>query len=395
MAGAFARLRQGFTPEERAAVAVNELTRIDGVDVALMLGFPSGPGITRVAADGAFNGRDPWLFVDGCGAYLRRQLETGRTLEDWSEHREAHEQPSCTWGETGLRAVHLEPIAANGVVVGGIVAGSMTPNGRARLVELTPLIAEFGAMVAALVAPEVAKRREVNDLRATIERVLADRAFHSVFQPAFDINAGTLVGYEALTRFTDGTRPDLRFAQGVAAGLGLELEEATMAAALAAAAALPAGSWLSLNASPELILEHQRLSALLACRGKRRIILEVTEHAVVADYGALREAVADLGEGVEIAVDDAGAGFASLRHVIELRPGYVKLDISLIRGVGDDGARQALVAGMVHFAAETGCLLVAEGIETDTELAALRRLGIGLGQGYLLGRPGPLPAISA
>lgn len=394
VAGAFSRLRQGGTPEDRAAVAVNELTRIDGVDVAFMLGFPSGPGITRVAADGNFMDRDPWLFVEGCGAYLRRQLEAGRTLEDWSEHRQAHEQPSCAWGQAGLTAAYLEPVAADGVVVGGIVVGSMAPNGRARLVELTPLIAEFGAMVAALLAPEVAKRREVNDLRTTIERVLADRAFHSVFQPAFDINAGTLVGYEALTRFTDGTRPDLRFAQGVAAGLGLELEGATMAAALAAATVLPAGAWLSLNASPDLILEHKRLSALLACRGERRIILEVTEHAVVADYGALREAVADLGEGVEIAVDDAGAGFASLRHVIELRPDYVKLDISLIRGVGDDDARQALVAGMVHFAAETGCVLVAEGIETEPELAALRRLGIGLGQGYLLGRPGPLPAIS-
>jgi EAL domain-containing protein (putative c-di-GMP-specific phosphodiesterase class I) len=114
----------------------------------------------------------------------------------------------------------------------------------------------------------------------------------------------------------------------------------------------------------------------------------------VADYGALREAVADLGRGVEIAVDDAGAGFASLRHVIELRPDYVKLDITLIRGVGDDDARRALVAGMVHFAAETGCLLVAEGIETEAELEALRQLGVGLGQGYLLGRPGPLPAVS-
>jgi len=395
MAGAFSRLRQEGTPKERAEVAVNELTRIDGVDVALMLGFPSGPGITRVAADGAFMGRDPWLFVDGCGAYLRRQLEAGRVLEDWSEHRQAHEQPSCTWGQTGLSAAFLEPVASNGVVVGGIVVGSMAPNGRARLIELTPLIAEFGAMVAALVAPEVAKRREINDLRTTIEQVLADGAFQSVFQPAFDINAGTLVGYEALTRFSDGTRPDLRFAQGVAAGLGLELEVATMDAALGAAASLPAGYWLSLNASPELILEHERLSTLLAGRGGRRIILEVTEHAVVDDYGALRDAVADLGEGVEIAVDDAGAGFASLRHVIELRPDYVKLDISLIRGVGDDDARQALVAGMVHFAAETGCLLVAEGIETEPELEALRRLGIGLGQGYLLGRPGPLPAVSA
>jgi EAL domain-containing protein (putative c-di-GMP-specific phosphodiesterase class I) len=204
-----------------------------------------------------------------------------------------------------------------------------------------------------------------------------------------------VVGYEALTRFTDGTPPDLRFAQAAAAGLGLELEAATMHAALSSATELPEGCWLSLNASPELILEHDRIAGLLPVGAGRPVVLEVTEHAAVEDYGALREAVATLGQGVRIAVDDAGAGFASLRHVIELKPDFVKLDIGLIRGVDEDGARQALVAGMVHFASLTGCALVAEGIETEQELDALGRLGIPLGQGFLLGRPRRLPDPSA
>jgi PAS domain S-box-containing protein len=392
---AFSRLAQGGTLESKAAAATRELIAVHGVDVALVIGLPSGPGITRLSAAGGFAGRDPWLFFDGCGNYLRRQLETARTLEDWSEHRDAHEELSCTWGQTGLQAVRIEPLWSEGVVVGGIIAGSMVPDGRTRLLELAPLLADFGAMVAALLAPDLARRREVNDVRTLVESVLADREFGTVFQPEFDLETGTLVGYEALTRFTDGTRPDLRFAQADAAGLGLELEAATLASAIEGAKDIPAGCWLSLNASPELILEHARLAELLAGRGERAIVLEVTEHAVVGDYVALQEAVTALGEGVQIAVDDAGAGFSSLRHVIELQPDFVKLDIGLIRGIDGDDARRALVAGMAHFATETGCLLVAEGIETAAELAALRTLGVGFGQGFLLGRPGPLPPLSA
>jgi EAL domain-containing protein (putative c-di-GMP-specific phosphodiesterase class I) len=289
----------------------------------------------------------------------------------------------------------MEPLLDDGVVVGGIVVGSMAPVGRSRLLELGPLIAEYGAMIAALLAPDLARRREVNDVRAIVEGVIAQGAFTTVFQPEVDINAGTLVGYEALTRFADGTRPDLRFKQAETAGLGLELEAATLRSSLEAAVDIPPGCWLSINATPELILEHDRLAELLAGRGDRAIILEVTEHAVVDDYDVLRRAVAALGEGVQIAVDDAGAGFSSLRHVIELRPAFVKLDIGLIRGVDSDDARRALVAGMVHFATETGCLLVAEGIETEAELAALRTLGVGFGQGFLIGRPGELPRISS
>jgi EAL domain-containing protein (putative c-di-GMP-specific phosphodiesterase class I) len=90
----------------------------------------------------------------------------------------------------------------------------------------------------------------------------------------------------------------------------------------------------------------------------------------------------------QLAVDDAGAGYAGLRHILELRPKYVKLDISLIRHLDSDPARQAMVAGMAHFAEGVGCDLIAEGIETANEMSVARLLGVKYGQGYFLGKPG-------
>jgi EAL domain-containing protein (putative c-di-GMP-specific phosphodiesterase class I) len=98
----------------------------------------------------------------------------------------------------------------------------------------------------------------------------------------------------------------------------------------------------------------------------------------------------ELGRKVELAVDDVGAGYASLRHILELHPDFVKLDRSLIAGVEVDEARQAMIVGLSHFARTTGCRLIAEGIETEAERKTLRALDIALGQGYLLGRPAPL-----
>ena len=156
---------------------------------------------------------------------------------------------------------------------------------------------------------------------------------------------------------------------------------ATLQSAWAAAAALPEPAWVSLNVSPELITAGLPLRSML--RGKRRkVVLEVTEHAAIDDYEALRAAVADLGPGTELAVDDAGAGFSSLRHILELKPAYVKLDRWLVAGLESDEARRAMILGLRHFARSTGCLLIAEGVETANELAALRTLEIRLGQGY-------------
>lgn len=110
---------------------------------------------------------------------------------------------------------------------------------------------------------------------------------------------------------------------------------------------------------------------------------------------APRAAVAALGPAVRLAVDDAGAGFASLRHVVEMRPDIVKLDIRLVRGIDADEARQALVAGIQSYARTTGCELVGEGIETAAGRDALRALGVRLGLGYLFGRPAPAAALDA
>jgi EAL domain-containing protein (putative c-di-GMP-specific phosphodiesterase class I) len=125
---------------------------------------------------------------------------------------------------------------------------------------------------------------------------------------------------------------------------------------------------------------------------RQSITLEITEHQQVKDYEALRQALEALPDAVGLAIDDAGAGFASLRHVIELRPNYVKLDRGLIAGLDRDHARRAIVAGMVHFAQSAGCALIAEGVETESEHEALLRLGVEFGQGYLYGRPEALGA---
>jgi len=96
-----------------------------------------------------------------------------------------------------------------------------------------------------------------------------------------------------------------------------------------------------------------------------------------------------LGPNVQLAIDDAGSGYASLRHILALQPAYVKLDIEWVHNIHRDPVRRALVSGLAYFATETGCELIAEGIETEAELEAIRELGIHLGQGYVLGRPAP------
>jgi EAL domain-containing protein (putative c-di-GMP-specific phosphodiesterase class I) len=141
--------------------------------------------------------------------------------------------------------------------------------------------------------------------------------------------------------------------------------------------------------SPGLVLESGPRLRKLVQATTRRLILELTEHVPVDDYAALRKAIATLGN-VELAVDDAGAGYASLRHILELRPTFAKLDISLVRGIDADELRQALAAGLVYFALSSGCHLIAEGVETEDEASVLRRLGVEFAQGYLFGRPEPI-----
>ncbi len=165
-------------------------------------------------------------------------------------------------------------------------------------------------------------------------------------------------------------------------------------AAVEAARELDPAIWLSVNFSPAALLGHYVEPILAATT--REIVLEITEHDPIENYAAIRNVVANLPH-CQLAVDDAGAGFTSLSHILELRPTYVKLDISIIRDIDTNPARQAMTAGMCHFAAQTNTIVIAEGVETQAEADTLMRLGVSLGQnahllgqGYFFGRPSAL-----
>jgi len=222
---------------------------------------------------------------------------------------------------------------------------------------------------------------------ARIRSILDRHAFRAVFQPIVELESRAILGYEALTRFAAGPPHDV-FAAAGEAGLRGELEDATLRAAFSAAGSLPAAALLHVNVSAELVLAHEPLASLLASHGWL-VVLELTEDTPVTDYRAFRAALDRLGHDVLLAVDDAGAGFASLRHMLELQPHFVKLDRSIVSGITANTAKQALVAGLSYFAIRTGAVLIAEAIESAAAVRTLLELGVTLGQGFYPGRPVP------
>jgi EAL domain-containing protein (putative c-di-GMP-specific phosphodiesterase class I) len=170
-------------------------------------------------------------------------------------------------------------------------------------------------------------------------------------------------------------------------GLLVDLELAAARAAVRGFARMPRSAYLSINLSPVTAISP-RLGSALRGAPTDRIVVEITEHARVDDYDALAAGLAGLrADGGRLAIDDAGAGFASLRHILLLSPDMIKLDVSLTRDIDRDRARRAMAAALISFADEMGLTIVAEGIETPRELKTLRALGVRMGQGYYLARP--------
>ena len=224
-----------------------------------------------------------------------------------------------------------------------------------------------------------------------IRRVLEGEGLHVVFQPIVALDTGRVVAAEALSRFSDEPRrpPQVWFAEAAAVDLGVNLELAAVRAALARIGDLPADARLSFNLSPSTVRAPALLDVLAGVPAGR-LAVELTEHAPVDDFDMLEGALADLrARGLQLMIDDAGAGFSSLKRILGLHPDVIKLDLALTRDIDTDPVRRALAASLVAFARDTNVTIVAEGIETQAELEALRALGVTHGQGYYLARPGP------
>jgi EAL domain-containing protein (putative c-di-GMP-specific phosphodiesterase class I) len=379
-------------PEAAAEAVVGELARRTDCAYVEVLQLSSGERLQPLAfyseATGVVRGGpapDPRR-----ARFLHNQARTGPWVNRPDRRETDHDSP--IWN-VDLELLAGAPVYSGDQVVGVLLIGVSNSAGATfydRPAKLMAAAIDYASILSAVAGGALADRREAGAERARLAQDLRARAFHSVFQPIIDLEDHHIVGYEALTRFSDGTPPDVRFADATRLGLGEDFELAAVEAALAEAKRLPDGAFVSLNVSPQVALEATARLRNHVSGTDRQIVLELTEHVPITDYLPLRDAIANLGN-VQIAVDDAGAGYASMRHILELRPAFAKLDVSLVRGIDGDDLRQAMAAGIQYYALRTGCRLVAEGVETEQEANALRDLGVDLAQGYLFGRPERLP----
>ncbi len=238
------------------------------------------------------------------------------------------------------------------------------------------------------------------ELTAAIRAAIRGTGLDMQFQPIFQLGNWLVgdkrpVGYEALARFESDVPTDAWFRAAALLGLGVELELSAISAAVRRLDDVPTGRYITVNVSPNVI-ESLPFSAIVKRLTSGRVRLEISEEAVIEDYERFRSTIAGLRrQGLRIAIDDVGAGMASLKHLVLIPHDSIKLDLDVVRGVDHDPNRQAMVSVLVALSKATDAQVVAEGIETMSELVSLAELGVAFGQGYFLGRPAPLQKADA
>lgn len=304
--------------------------------------------------------------------------------------------PECL----SIAATKLLPVGAhlsvpitlsNGNLYGTLCAFSRQPDHHLSQTELQ-LMRLFAQLTSTLIEKELIHIQALVDIRARIQGVIEQNLFETHYQPIFKIATGSIVGHEALTRFKAEPKrtPDQWFNEAIDLGLDTELEKATMKLALQGLNYFPSDTYISINISPSTILAGV-LTEVLKNHDLSRIVLEVTEHNSVNDYEEVAKQLNPLRKrGLRLAVDDAGAGYASFKHILKLKPDVIKLDKSVIDQIDTDQGYYALAAALIRFAEEMDIKIVAEGVETESQLGALRNLNVNKVQGYLLGRPQPI-----
>lgn len=255
----------------------------------------------------------------------------------------------------------------------------------------------FADVVALEIFEELEAARRLRERVDAIQSILDSGAVTIHYQPLWQLGRKRPVGFECLARFPQQPyrTPDKWFGEAADLGLGVNLEVVAIRESLSVLPQLPPDMYLAINVSPETVLSG-RLDELLFGVSAGQVVIEITEHALIDDYPQVTEALRALrARGFMLAVDDAGAGYSCLQHILQLEPDLIKLDMALTRDIDRDPARRALAAALVSFAHQTGSRIIAEGVETETELDTLRSIGVAKAQGYLLGRPVPFAQIGA
>lgn len=246
--------------------------------------------------------------------------------------------------------------------------------------------------------PELAELENAGAVNAAasakaLSRSLAAGSFRFVYQPIVRVADNALFAYEALCRPTDaGFRHVGELLEtAVRTGRIRELGRSLRRIVVEPMEQLPRDVALFVNLHPQDLGDEQLLEAEAhLARWAQRVVLEVTETEAIRDYDRARSRIQALREhGFRVALDDLGSGYSSLNLLAQLEPDFVKLDIELVRGVRAAGRTARLVKHLVEFCRDEGFTTVAEGIETEEELAAVAELGVDLVQGFLLARPAP------
>jgi EAL domain len=304
VAAALARLRPGSSAEATAAEICDELLGLPGIDAAMIVNFLDPERAIPLAVSGPAGlpmsvGRP---LPAARARYLYERAAQGPWAEAWRPRR-ADGPYGQMMAELGIRAVAYAPIRDGDSLLGVVAVGTRDEAYVRHLIDHLPAVGEFAATARVLLSGQLERGHQDELVRERVRRALAEGGLRPVFQPIVALASGEPVGYEALTRFADGTPPDRMIADAHSVGLGLDLEIACLAAALGASEALAPDCWLNLNESPDVILHSTEFATLLADRS-RQIVIEVTEHAEIDDYAALRSAVAGFGPTVGLAVDD-------------------------------------------------------------------------------------------
>jgi EAL domain-containing protein (putative c-di-GMP-specific phosphodiesterase class I)/GGDEF domain-containing protein len=367
-----------------------------GMDVAFLSRFEGSDWVVKHAAAGGPRASSseirPGLRVARSETYCERMVggELERVVRDAPRHPVVG--PLAPTAELDIETWMGVPVyQRDGQVYGTLCALSHpgSPQDETKRQHDLSLLEVLAVVVTDLAEAEEAGRGPAREVLARLDAVRDAGGPRVVFQPVVELATGEIAGYEALSRFPPGTpSPDRWFADAQAAGVGTDLELSAVTNALRRLDDIDGR--LGLNISPDLLCSP-RFARALKGLPLDRLVVELTEHQMVEDYERVLDVLRPMrAAGLQLAIDDVGAGFSSLLHVLRMEPDILKLDVGIVRTLDADARRRTLAQSLGRFAAENGAVVVAEGIETEAELTCLRDIGITHGQGYLLGRPAAL-----